>query len=142
MPGSSLQTRLRWIRGVTEQYAIRGVFGELPRLVYGNDAGFRENYGGRRELARLRAASGLQSERDPRGAALERDGYLQVHHAHDPGLMRTIADKYSACINDPERSRPIGPRVAHAIRGIVDPLIHIPELQDLLTTDISRIMRS
>lgn len=142
MAESSLQSRLRWVRGVAEQYAFRGVFGELPRLVYGNDAGFRENYRGQRELARLRAAAGPLPERDPRGLALERDGYFQVPDAHEPALLQTIASKYGDCINDPARSKPIGPRVAHAIRGIIDPLKHIPELEELLTPDIARIVRS
>lgn len=140
MNDTTTPSRLRMIRGVLHQYGYRLVLGELPRLYYGNDAGFQENYGAWKELRALQARAPVAPGPDRESASLRREGFLALGKPYPPSLVESIRNKFEALIRS-DASLPIGPRVKEAIRGIVDPLEHIPELEQLLSPAIRTILQ-
>ena len=131
------------LRGIIDQYGVRLILGEVPRFYYGNDAGLFENYRAHRDLRRLQAATdGRDVQTDARAEFLRREGYLLLGKPYETALLATIHEKFQRLVIDPVASRPIGPRLREAIRGILNPLERIPELQDLLSPEISRLIRS
>ena len=133
---------VRVVRGVVYQYGFRLLLGEVPRLVYGNDAGFWENYSARRELRRLRRAQAPSVAPDDRAEFLSSEGYLPLGKPFDPELVRRIADRFRALIGDPEASQPVGPRIRDAARALARPLDSIPEIRELLTDDLGRVLNA
>jgi hypothetical protein len=137
------RSRLQWIKGVVRQYGFRLVLGEIPRLFYGNDAGLRENFVARRELHRLQALALLdRGDVDPRGTFLRREGYVLLGRPYPADLVARLQSQFARLIVDPRTSLPIGPRVKDAIRGIVDPLERMPDLQHLLSDEVRRVLRT
>lgn len=139
MNTTTAPSRLRMIRGVLHQYGYRLVLGELPRLYYGNDAGFQENYRAWKELRELQARAPVPASGETQSDLLRRNGFLPLGKPYPQPLVESIRTKCEALIQS-DASLPIGPRVKEAIRGIVDPLEHIPELEQLLSPDIRAIL--
>jgi hypothetical protein len=136
------RSTLQWVSGIAHQYVYRLVFGELPRLYYGNDAGLSQNFHARRELKTLQARMPpAAAPVDGRAERLRRDGFLPLGKPYPPELVATIRARVSDLVVDPSASRPLGPRVKEAIRGIVDPLERIPEIAQLLSEDVQAVLR-
>ena len=137
MEAVQLRSRAQWMKGVVHQYGFRMVFGEIPRLLYGNDAGLVNNVRARRELSRYRALAPELGRVTNSGAEiLKRDGYVRLQPRYDPHLLAVIRTKFHSAIDDASASRGIGPRLREAIRGIVNPLDRIPEVEQLLTPEM------
>lgn len=134
-------SRLRWVGGVLHQYGLRVVLGQIPRLYYGNDAGMLENYQARRELRRLRNQSDLNAH-DARADVLRQEGYLLLGTPYSEALVGQIRDKFQRLVADPTESLDIGPRLKSAIRGIIDPVGRIPEIQELINGELRTILNA
>ncbi|MGE0444234.1 MAG: hypothetical protein AB7P99_03335 [Vicinamibacterales bacterium] len=142
VPAVSRRSALQWVRGIAHQYGYRLVLGQLPRLYYGNDAGFSQNFRAGRELRALRArAPQAGSPGDARPARLRQEGFLPLGKPYAPALVAAIRSRVAELVMDPAASLPVGPRIKDAIRGIVDPLERIPEIAQLLSDDIQGVLR-
>lgn len=132
---------LRMAKGVVMQYGVHLVVGEIPRLVYGNDAGFWNNYSARKALARLRRVTTLQPDQSDKAIFLGEHGYLPLG-VPKPAVAAHVAERFRALVTDPTASQPIGPRLKDAARAIVNPIARIPEIAQLLTPEISSIVEA
>jgi hypothetical protein len=126
-------------------HVVQPVFGTIPRMVFGNDAGFRGNIRGNLRLQECRRAYSSQSDdrvSDERVEFFRREGYLPVPDAFDPALIQTIRTKYEGMIDDPSASRWNGVgEYKTTSRAIDSPVRRIPEIAALLTPDIQQIIR-
>lgn len=133
---------LRMARGIISQYGFNLVLGEIPRLMYGNDAGFWNNYAARKELVRLRGLSPGVRPADERGAFLGEQGYLALGVVAPQPIVDHVAERFRTLVVDPAVSQPIGPRLKDAARAIVNPLKRIPEIAQLLTPEIRQVVEA
>jgi hypothetical protein len=127
---------LRRLRTYTE-----GIGSAAPKLLYGNSAGFAQNFGPRREHTRLRRAftdeRGILGQEPYVGRArqLKTVGALRIPATADQGLKTRVRDRVSQCFEDSALSiaSPNG-----ATRHLIDPLRSVPELAGFLTEDLRR----
>lgn len=141
---SAPQSRAKWMWTVGKDVVVRGVLGQIPRSVYGNDAGMMNNYRANRELAKLRAQGARPSQAAPPAQvdALRRQGFIELGNPHDKSLLDVIYSKYQTALRDPAISRAIGQEVKEGARQIREPIKHIPEIAQLLTPEIQGIYES
>jgi len=132
---------LKWILGALDQYGARLVLGQFPRFYYGNDAGFLNNFRAKKELKFLQRVTQLDQHKDKFNQFIDQ-GYLTVPNHYEDNLIHTIKRKYEQLIKDENRSLFIGPRIKHALRAIKEPVIDIPELQNLLSQQVQEHIRS
>lgn len=132
---------LRMVKGVVTQYGFNLVMGEIPRLMYGNDAGFWNNYSARKELTRLRRQSPIPAASNAQAAFLEEQGYLPLG-VPAPPVAEYVADRFRTLVTDPAVSQPIGPRLKDAARALVNPLARIPEIAQLLTPEVRALVEA
>lgn len=141
-PGRFSPARIR--RGVTSRLTnyVGGVKAILPKLIYGNSAGFRNNREPKRQLRALQeefARRGNAVPGEPYASAagfLRENGYL-VMEGRYAGRFQAMRARYAELMEDPERSvaTPNG-----VTRFIVEPAAEIPELRDLLTEELERTL--
>lgn len=118
-----------------------GLASAMPKLLYGNSAGFAQNFGPRRHHHRLRhgyvdAQGILGCEPYVTSAArLRADGVLRFSAIPDNALKLRVRGRVEQCFDDASLSvaSPNG-----ATRHLVEPLRAIPELAAFLTDDIRR----
>lgn len=128
-----------------ENHLVRPVLGTIPRMLYGNDAGFRGNIRGAVELRRARAAAGLRDANrlsvDPRVQSFKEEGVVALGRPFTPTVMHAIRARYETLIEDDEGScwNGVG-RFRRASRAIKNPIHAIPELTELLTADIQGVV--
>lgn len=131
----------RLSRGILNQYGFRLFFGQIPRIVYGNDAGFFNNYLARKELKRIqKRIPSKHFAENSRAQFLLENGYLHINKKVNADLLEEIARKYQLLLHDDKYSKFIGPRVKEAARGIAEPMRHIPELHFLLTDEVKQLV--
>lgn len=130
---------LSWLSGVMDQYGNRLLFGQIPRMYYGNDAGFFNNFIAKRELRALqKKIHGGSFAGNHETLDFKQQGYLQIKNCYDSDLLKKIKKKYDDIIDDDQYSIFIGPRVRTALRAIKNPLSNIVELSSLLTDNVQR----
>jgi hypothetical protein len=142
MQAQALRSRARLARGILDQYVFHLAIGEIPRVIFGNDAGFMNNVRATRELSELRKSRTVPAPADPRAQALTRDGYVVFKPSYEPGLIDTIRRKFEEQIVDRAFSRPIGPRLQTAITALEEPIVSVPEIAKLLTPEVSAVIVS
>ncbi len=128
-------------RGARE-YGLRFVIGEVPRIIFGNDAGFLNNIRGRAELRRIRRSVGrlvAPLELDPQAVQLRRQGAVVVEAGFDPIVLGAIRDKFARLVVDSRTSRDLT-WIANASRGIWQTNRAFPELELLLTKRIRDVL--
>lgn len=133
---------VRIVKGVVTQYGVNLVLGEVPRLLYGNDAGFWNNYHARKELGRLRHGAPATTVGDERAEFLGEQGYLPLGVMAPQAVVDHVSERFRTLVLDPAVSQPIGPRLKDAARAIVDPIKRIPEIAQLLTPEVRRIVEA
>ena len=105
------------------------------RLIYGNDAGRRNNIGKSRELTRLRSQCQLLA--DPQAHQLadqvDRLGYVLFDPGYRPGLIQEIQDGYTRVIADPRACVDMGQRIKGVVRYVKDPVRRVPGLREIVT---------
>lgn len=142
-PGRFTPARIR--AGISNRLTtyVGGVQAILPKLIYGNAAGFRNNREPKRQLQGFRdefARRGNSVPGEPYASAgrfLDENGYLLVEGKYAGPLFETMRARYAELMEDPEHSvsTPNG-----ATRFIVDPLAGIPELRHLLTEELEKTL--
>jgi hypothetical protein len=127
-------------------YYSRITFGELSRVVYGNNAKLTNNVGPRRELRRLRASQPVRphlADSAAAGARLWEQGYLIHAPTAGPAVLDKVREGYSRVIDDPARSRDLSrfdqPDV---LRHVVEPATNVPAVRDLLTPCLLDVVRA
>lgn len=124
-------------------FGVRPVLGAPGRLLYGNAAGFLNNYRANKLLASLRAQSDIGPQPDDVSAAaaeLRDNGYLPLASEFDPALVQTIHDRVHELMEDPEHSIPR----AHGnySRCILSVSKRIPQMTELLTDRLKGIIEA
>ena len=128
--------QLRHYRMLTNVYFTRMILGQIPRLIFGNDAGLRENLVGQREINR---ASRLTDQKLPpnREAEILKDqGFLVLGKEFDHELIHTIKKKYLKMISDAEQQG------KSKYTNFSDIHREIPEIKQLLNPRINSLLES
>jgi len=128
--------QLRHYRMLTNVYFTRMILGQIPRLIFGNDAGLRENLVGQREIKR---ASRLTDQKLPpnREAEILKDqGFLVLGKEFDHELIQTIKKKYLKMISDAEQQG------KSKYTNFSDIHREIPEIKQLLNPRINSLLES
>ena len=124
---------------------VEGVGSIVPKLVFGNSAGFRNNLGPARELRRFRQSAALPAaalREQPyatHAETLHRQGYLIFRSKHPEALLRAIRAAVTEAIVDPARSVA---SVNGATRHLLNPIATIPQLGELLSDEFCRTITS
>ncbi|HEX2188389.1 MAG TPA: hypothetical protein VHG51_05795 [Longimicrobiaceae bacterium] len=142
-PGRFSPARIR--RGVSSRLTtyVGGVQAILPKLIYGNSAGFRNNREPVRQLREFQeefARRGNAVPGEPYASAarsLRENGYLVMERRYAGPEFEAMRARYAELMEDPDRSvaTPNG-----ATRFIVEPVAGIPELRHLLTEELERTL--
>lgn len=120
---------------------VQPVLGEIPRLIYGNDAGCLNNIRSKAELRRLTRSTFqalIALRADPRVEFLKREGYLRINPGYGQPTLAEISRKVERLIEDPEHSIPRG--WGNFSRSIIFVIDKIPELGTLLTDEIKELL--
>jgi hypothetical protein len=141
MQAARPRSKARFVWGAIQQYGFDLVLGQIPRMIYGNDVGFANNFLALHELKNLQRRSGKIEVADPRIGFLRAQGYLRFDPKYDGSLLEEVRRKYQSLIAHPGYSRDLGTRLATANRTVVDPVKRIPEIRFLLTLEIQDILR-
>lgn len=131
-------SRLHWARTVSRDLLVRGVVGEVPRLVYGNDAGLLVNVRAKRQAESQLAR--LAPENAEKLSALREFGLLPLGMPYGKELLERVYQGYQSAINDPSLSVPIGLAVQDGQRAILRPAKNIAGVTELLTPSIREIL--
>lgn len=137
-----MQKSLKFAKAVLNQYGYKLIIGQIPRMIYGNDAGFINNIKASRELAQFRRTTQLDFPTDEKVNFLTKEGYLRIDPACSKEIMDRIVAKHAELIHDDKHSTYIGPRVREAIRAINEPIISNPDIRFLLTDEIKSIIEA
>ena len=112
------------------------------RLIYGNDAGRRNNIGKSRELTRLRSQCQLLAGPAAHQLAdqVDRLGYVLFDPGYRPGLIQEIRDGYARVIADPRACVDMGQRIKGVVRYVKDPVRRVPGLREIVTPQAADIL--
>ncbi|HEV2145975.1 MAG TPA: hypothetical protein VGR37_01015 [Longimicrobiaceae bacterium] len=142
-PGRFSPERIR--RGISNRVTtyLGGVQAIVPRLIYGNAAGFRNNREPMRELRAFRAEFARHGNAVPgepyasSARFLRESGYLLIERRYQGPHFDTMRARYAELMEDPERSASTS---TGATRFILDPVAGIPELRHLLTEELEQTL--
>jgi hypothetical protein len=118
----------------------RPVVGEIPRLIYGNDAGLLNNVRAERGLRRLRGGRSAGEVLDPRVRQFRDEGYVMLLPAYDRALLAAICRDVERLIEDPQHSIPRAD--GNASRTLVTAIEKIPALRHLLDKEIRDLLEA
>lgn len=125
-------------------YFLHPVVGQLPRMVWGNDAGLRGNIRGRAEIAAAQRAwqdehGGSPPEATPEATHIHEHGYVKIDPEYAPGAFERVRKSYQELIASDEGSRWNGVG-AHrqASRAINQAAKNLDGVEGLLTPRIQR----
>jgi len=128
-------------RGLFKVWVADGVFGQVPRLAFGNSAGFRNNLA----PALHAALSPVRRSGSPYAAAdlpdvtpIRDDGYMLTDASYDPAALGDLIRHFRQVIEDKEFTRPNG---KYSVE-IKDPFQSLPELADLLNAHVRDLLHS
>ncbi len=128
-------------------YFVHPVIGTIPRMVWGNDAGFRGNLRG--SLDRLRGRRAYESElgRLPEPTDESRDldanGFAVVHPDFPAGTFERVRDQYRAMIADDAFSRWNGiGKHRQSSRAIQNPRRALAGVDALVTPKLRRTLEA
>ena len=123
-------------RMLYNQYVTRMVFGQISRIVFGNDAGFKENLIGKHEVRKASSISGKALTHTNYSEILTKNGFVVLGNVFDNNLIIKIQTKFQALIVEEEKK---GKNKYINFSEIAKP---IPEIEHLLTPEISQTIRS
>ena len=138
---TTLKHKLAMGRSLFKVWVADAVFGEVPRLVFGNSAGLRNNL-----TPRLHAAlSPIRRSGSPYSAAdlpditpIRDDGYMLTNASYDPAALSDAIRHFRQVIEDKELTRANGKYSTE----VKDPMQSLPELADLLNADVRDLLHS
>ena len=112
------------------------VFGQISRIIFGNDAGLKENLIGKREVSKASSRSSGAPTHSKYSELLLKDGFVVLGKIFDADLILKIQTKFRALIvkeEEKNKKKYINfPEIAK----------QIPEIEHLLTPEISKTLRS
>jgi len=112
------------------------LLGTFARVIFGNDAGIRENKIGRRSIRVSSLKSTNNYRYDARVKFLHKNGYLKLGNPYEPELITEIKSIYLDKIKHEEN---LGKADQHSIKPA---LLHIPAIKKLLNEDFQNLVRS
>jgi len=137
MSTNNLRNKLRLLRALNNIYFFRMILGIPFRLFFGNDAGLRENYQGRKSIQVNSKISDSSFEFDNRALELKKMGFIKLGNIISKELISTIQSAYLKKIKDVES-------LGKADVIYLKPALHqIPELKHLIENEkIKNLVRS
>jgi hypothetical protein len=133
---SRVRKMAREIRAWNNIFILRMLLGTPFRMIFGNDAGFRENVRGRNQIVTASQSAPQDFSRDQRAVQLKSEGFLKLNYPYDQKLVMQIKDKYLELISEKEK---MGEADMHEVKPT---LLFIPESKFLLTTELSNLIRT
>lgn len=130
------RNRLRRFRMLTNVYFTRMILGQIPRVIFGNDAGLKENLLGQREVNRASKLTGRKLPPNQEAEVLRKQGFLILGKEFDPELIQTIKAKYLKMISEAEL------KGKSKYTNFNDIHREIPEITQLLTPKINNLLES
>ena len=116
------------------------MLGEAPRLVFGNDAGLRNNIKPSLRVPQLLEQRGRfnfdLSRQDV--AQIRNDGYLAVEDLYDLGAVDDLVQHFQRVIEDKDLTRPNG---KYSVE-VSDPLGSLPELVGLFNSRVRDLLHA
>ena len=135
-----LTSKGKTARLLFRKWVVDGVFGEVPRLVFGNGAGLRNNIGPMLHAAgtkvKGRPAVAYSGSSVPDAGPLKRDGYLLLDSPYDGQMFTELIRKFRQVIQDDHLTQPNG---KYSVQ-VKDPLQTIPELVELLNASVRDLL--
>lgn len=128
---ATVRPRLNRLWSLFNEWAIDGVLGEAPRLVFGNSAGLVNNVGPALSRRERRSPATL-----PEVNRLRRDGYALREKVYEPERIAGIIRKFQRLIEDLRHSRATSPYSVE----LTDALRSIPELRGLLNEQVRQML--
>jgi hypothetical protein len=128
--------QLRHYRMLANVYFTRMILGQIPRLIFGNDAGLRENLVGQREINRASRITDQKLPPNREAEILKDQGFLVLGKEFDRELIQTIKKKYLKMISDAEQQG------KSKYTNFSDIHREIPEIKQLLTPKINSLLES
>ena len=128
----------KW-RALNNVYFLRMVLGSPFRILFGNDAGLRENIEGRQKIKLAKNRGDNKYIYDKSAIELKRSGFLPVGYPFSKEFISKIKAAYLSQIRIKEEA--IGKSDATEVKPA---LLHIPDLKLLLTEapEISNLLRT
>jgi hypothetical protein len=112
------------------------ILGQIPRIIFGNDAGFKENLLGRSEIQRASKITAQDIPRNQKAETLKEQGFLVLGKEFDQNLVEGIKNKYLRMISEAESQG------KSKYTNFADIHREIPEIKELLTPEISQLIES
>jgi hypothetical protein len=131
-----LKRPISYYRFLYNVYVTRLFFGQISRMFFGNDAGFKENLIGRYEV---RKASSITSEapaHNKYSEILSSDGFVVLGEIFDKNLILKIQARFQALILEEEK------KGKNKYINFSEIAKQIPEIEHLLTPEISQTLRT
>lgn len=111
--------------------------GAIPRLVFGNDAGWSNNITSNKNLRQLRKTFISEVDTSDEINFLNQEGYLLKKSSISKDRLDKIASTFDELISDPKHS--FGPS-DDSYRHLLNPLKSIPQFKELITEDVIKIL--
>jgi hypothetical protein len=146
MPGNNMvkiKRKFVHLYNYIDEFFILPVWGAVGRVTFGNNAGIFNNLFPKLELSRLQRLSKIQRDSDSLSEKFINDGYVALKSEFDPALMVKIKTKLERLFEDPNAYIAAGhPPHQDAHRILKDPLTQVPELKQLHTDRINRLVKN
>jgi len=146
-PSTNRYTPSRVLKGIQARLRVlmQGLMYVSSRTIYGNFAGFRNNFFPRHDLARYRVQSGVDRSQiaathcSAADHLRDRGYFLLKPSRYSETTLKSIINKYNVFIEDDAHSvrSPNG-----ASRFLYRPLERIPELPEFLSEELEKILKA
>lgn len=133
----------RIVRGLYYRINIltQGVLSIPIKCWYGNNAGWRNNWGEKQRLKQLRRHFShslmLPSSSKDLAKSLQEEGYCLLPPHEDKALLQRVEQKTMQAIEDPASSIASPNK---ATRFLLEPITHVPEMKHLLSEEIANVL--
>lgn len=117
-------------------YVTRMIFGQISRMIFGNDAGFKENLIGKYEVRKASLISSEAPNHNRYSEILSKDGFVVLGSIFDKNLILKIQTKFQSLILEEEK------KGKNKYINFSEIAKQIPEIKHLLTPEISETLRS
>lgn len=117
-------------------YVTRMVFGQISRMIFGNDAGFKENLIGRYEVRKASSIASKVPTHDKYSEILSKEGFVEMGKFFDENLILKIQGKFQSLILQEES------KGKNKYINFSEVTKQIPEIEYLLTPEISQTLSS
>ena len=131
-----LKRPISYYRFLYNVYVTRLFFGQISRMIFGNDAGFKENLIGRYEVRKASSITSKAPAQNKYSEILSNDGFVVLGEIFDKNLILKIQAKFQALILEEEK------KGKNKYINFPEIAKQIPEIEHLLTPEISQTLRT